>query len=88
MEKLSKKKISASDVQVGGGHYKVLGIQPIKFILAIKLSYCLGNVVKYICRDKGNEDDKVQDLLKAKHYIDLELETKYKRDSQGNKLIG
>ena len=81
------KKNSASDVQVGGGHYKVLGIQPIKFILATTLD-CLGNVVKYICRDKGNEDDKVQDLLKAKHYIDLELETKYKRDSQGNKLIG
>ncbi len=88
MESLSKKKITASDIQVGGGHYKTLGIQPIKFILANNLSYCLGNVVKYICRKKGTEQDKVQDLLKAKHYIDLELETKYQCDSEGNKLIG
>ena len=41
-----------------------------------------------ICRKKGTEQDKVQDLLKAKHYIDLELETKYQCDSEGNKLIG
>jgi hypothetical protein len=43
----------------------------------------MGNVVKYVTRDK---EDKVQDLLKAKHYIDLELELVHKCDSEGNPI--
>lgn len=57
------------DVQVGGGHYKDLKIQPVEYIHANKLDYCEANVVKYITRwrDKGGK----KDLEKAKHYIDL-----------------
>ena len=43
----------------------------------------MGNVVKYVTRDK---EDKVQDLLKAKHYIDLELELIHNCDSEGNPI--
>ena len=42
----------ASDIQIGGEHYKKLKHSPLDFILANNLSYCLGQVVKYICRDK------------------------------------
>lgn len=57
------------DVQVGGGHYKDLSIQPIEYIHANKLPYCEANVVKYITRwrSKGGK----QDLEKVKHYVDL-----------------
>ena len=82
---MSKK---ASEIQIGGSHYKELAMSPLKYILANNLSYCLGNVVKYVSRNKGSEEDKVKDLLKAKHYIDLELENNYKRDPHGKKLIG
>ena len=57
------------EVQVGGGHYKDLKIQPIEYIHANNLGYCEANVVKYISRwrSKGG----LQDLEKVKHYVDL-----------------
>lgn len=57
--------------QIGGNHYKDCTIQPVEYIVANDLDFCCGNVVKYVTRFKvkGN----VQDLLKAKHYIELKL---------------
>jgi hypothetical protein len=54
-------------------HYKVGGIETIDFIEAKGLGYHLGNVVKYITRAdyKGN---KVQDLKKAKWYLERAIE--------------
>ncbi|NBS71631.1 DUF3310 domain-containing protein [bacterium] len=54
-------------------HYKVGGIETIDFIEAKKLGYHLGNAVKYITRadHKGN---RLQDLQKAKWYIDRAIE--------------
>ena len=57
--------------QVAGNHYKKLGIEPIEYILANKLSYCCGNAVKYISRDKGS---RIDDLNKAIHYLEMEIE--------------
>ena len=57
--------------QIAGNHYKNLGIEPIEYILANKLSYCCGNAVKYISRDK---DDRINDLKKAIHYLEMEIE--------------
>ena len=57
--------------QVGGSNYKGNGLQPIEYIYANGLSWSMGNVLKLITRDKVN---KIEDLLKAKHYIDLELQ--------------
>jgi len=50
-------------------HYNQGGIEPIDYIVANKLSYCEGNVVKYISRWKLKGG--VQDLHKAKQYIDF-----------------
>ena len=57
------------EVQVGGGHYKDLKIQPIEYIHANSLGYCEANVVKYISRWKSKGG--LQDLKKVKHYVDL-----------------
>jgi len=69
--------------QVGGHHYKGNGIQPIEYIYANGLSWSMGNVLKLITRDKVN---KVEDLLKAKHYIDLELQLVHGVDGEGNEI--
>jgi hypothetical protein len=65
--------------QVAGSHYKDMPIQPVEYIYANALGYFEGNVVKYISRwrKKGGMDD----LRKAKHYVELliELETKNAR---------
>jgi len=59
----------ALDTQIGGGHYKAMKIQPIEYILTNNLGFCEGNVIKYISRYKAKNG--VEDLQKAKHYIDL-----------------
>jgi predicted DNA-binding transcriptional regulator AlpA len=63
---------SISDVVNHPAHYKVGGIETIDFIEAKKLSYNLGNVVKYITRadHKGNRKE---DLLKAQWYLNREI---------------
>ena len=64
-----------SEDQVGGSHYKDFVIQPAEFIHKNKLSFLVGNVIKYCCRygAKGGKTD----LLKARHYIDLLIELEY-----------
>jgi len=47
-------------------------IQPVDYILANQIPFCEGNIIKYVSRwrmKNGRED-----LLKAKHYIDLLIE--------------
>ena len=64
------KKKKVLQKQVAGNHYKELPIEPIEFILGNNLSYCCGNAIKYISRDKGS---RVDDLRKAIHYLENEL---------------
>lgn len=63
---------SATDIQIGGNHYKDMTIQPIDFIMANNLSFCQGNVIKYICRYKNKNG--IEDLKKIKHYVDFLIE--------------
>ena len=67
--------MSAYKKQIGGGHYLKMKIQPSEFINKNNLPFAEGNAIKYICRhqDKGE----VQDLEKAKHYIDMIIERDY-----------
>ena len=57
------------DKAINPDHYSQHKIQPINFILANELSFCQGNVIKYICRyqDRGH----IEDLKKARAYIDF-----------------
>jgi hypothetical protein len=59
--------------QIGGNHYLKYKIQPIDFIIKNNLDFCQGCVIKYILRFK--EKGGVQDLLKAKHYIELLIDS-------------
>lgn len=63
----------ALNIQVGGGHYKQFTIQPIEYIFANKIGYAEGNVIKYISRWKFKNG--IEDLKKARHYIDLLIES-------------
>lgn len=76
--------MSAFDKQEGGNHYKLMMIQPAEYILANNLGYCEGNVIKYISRwrTKAKHGPNVEDLRKAKHYIDMLIE----RETQPNTI--
>ena len=61
--------------QVGGDHYKSMVIQPSEFINKNDLPFAEGNAIKYLCRHK--QKNQKEDLLKAKHYIDMAIERDY-----------
>ncbi|PPB51698.1 DUF3310 domain-containing protein [Campylobacter hyointestinalis] len=66
-------KVNTKKEQVGGSHYKNKAIEPIDYIRANNLDFCEGDVVKYITRHK--EKGGIEDLKKAKQYIDFILES-------------
>ena len=72
------------DTQVGGSHYKDMKIQPSEFINKNELQFAEGNAIKYICRhgSKGG----LQDLEKAKHYIDMIIERDYEDESKNGSV--
>lgn len=67
----------ADDVQVGGDHYKNMGVQPWKAMESWMTpeefrGFLKGNSIKYLarCNAKGG----VEDVKKARHYIDKLVE--------------
>lgn len=70
--------MSALDVQVGGGHYKDMTIQPAEFITRNKIGWLEGNVIKRVCRWRNK--DGVQDLRKAIHELELLIEMEQPQD--------
>lgn len=67
-----KVKLTAKDKQVGGRHYKTLAIQPVEYIHRNDIGFCEGCAIKYLTRWK--EKGGIQDLEKARHFIDLLIE--------------
>ena len=61
--------------QVGGSHYKSMVIQPSEFINRNNIPFAEGNAIKYLCRHK--QKNQKEDLLKAKHYIDMAIDRDY-----------
>ena len=62
--------VSADDLQVGGQHYKDMGIQPWAVMEAVLtheewVGYLKGNVIKYGMRQGKKDSD---DANKARHY--------------------
>lgn len=72
---MARRTKSAFAKQINGKHYKQMAIQPVDFIMANKLDFLAGNVVKYVCRH-STKGGKV-DLEKAKHYIEMLIEFYY-----------
>lgn len=69
----------ADDLQVGGDHYKTMGVQPWKAMEAWMTpeqfaGFLRGNAIKYLarCDAKGGIDD----VKKARHYIDKLIEVR------------
>ena len=61
--------------QIGGSHYKNFKIQPSEFVVENELLYPEGCVIKYIIRHRMKNGK--EDLLKAKHFIDMIIERDY-----------
>ncbi|MFZ9879754.1 MAG: DUF3310 domain-containing protein [Candidatus Nanopelagicaceae bacterium] len=57
----------------GPDYYKRGNVPVWEFIRDQGLNFHLGNAIKYICR-AGYKDSKIEDLTKAIHYLQNELE--------------
>lgn len=68
------------DIQEGGTYYKDMKIQPAEFIHANDIGYFEGNVIKYVSRWRNKNG--IEDLKKAKHYIDLLIELDLKETKE------
>ena len=68
--------MSAFKEQVAGNHYKTFAIQPVEFLHRNGIGYIEGNVIKYLCR--WRQKNGVEDLKKARHYLDLLIEMESK----------
>lgn len=72
MENNVPPKTGANAFQPGGVHYKVLPIEPWDYVAANGLGFFEGNAVKYLTRWRAKGG--LQDLRKARHYIDKLIE--------------
>lgn len=57
-------------------HYTKLTVEPIVFIVENNLSFCQGNVIKYLSR-LGKKDNTVDELKKVFFYIDVHFTGNY-----------
>jgi UDP-3-O-acyl-N-acetylglucosamine deacetylase len=69
--------MSALNTQEGGNHYKDMKIQPVEFIHANEIPFIEGCIIKYVARWKNKNG--IQDLKKAKHFIELLIELEEKK---------
>jgi hypothetical protein len=67
--------MNPADLQIGGGHYKGLAIQPSEYIHRNGIGWLEGNAIKYLSRHSGK--GKAEDVRKAIHYAMLLLEWEY-----------
>lgn len=65
-------------LQVGGNHYKAMAIQPVEYCHKNNLSSLASSVVRYVSRHEQKNGK--EDLLKAKHCLDLLIEFDYEQE--------
>lgn len=61
--------------QVGGNHYKDYQIQPVTFFIQNAIPFTEASICKYALRHKSKNGK--EDLLKAKHLLDILIEEYY-----------
>lgn len=63
--------MKARDIQIGGDHYKNMGVEPWRVVdtwpIDQRVGFYRGNLLKYTMR-LGNKGCSIQDARKAEHY--------------------
>jgi len=70
--------LTANAKQVGGTHYKKMGVEPWDVVdtwpYEQRLGYYRGGALKYVMRS-GRKDEEIQEAGKALHYLEKLIET-------------
>jgi hypothetical protein len=68
----------AAERQVGGTHYKDMGVEPWDVVdtwpYEQRIGYYRGGALKYVMRS-GRKDNEIQEAAKAIHYLEKLIET-------------
>lgn len=68
-----RKNPSANDKQIGGNHYKTMGVQPWDVVdtwpLEMRIGAYRAGALKYLMR-MGSKDESVQEIGKGIHYME------------------
>jgi hypothetical protein len=71
-------RLTANAKQVGGTHYKDMGVQPWDVVdtwpYEQRIGYYRGGALKYVMRS-GRKDEEIQEAGKALHYLEKLIET-------------
>lgn len=67
-------------------HYNFSKYEPVNVIREWQLNFNLGNVIKYVAR-AGRKDNIIQDLKKARQYLDFEIQALEKEQTANAKVI-
>ena len=69
--------MAAKDKQIGGSHYKLMGIEPWDVVdtwpVEQRIGYYRGGALKYVMR-MGNKDEALTEIGKGKHYLEKLME--------------
>ena len=75
--KVANARLKANEKQVGGMHYKAMGVEPWDVVdtwpLEQRIGYYRGNALKYIMR-MGSKDQSNQEIEKGLHYLEKLVE--------------
>jgi hypothetical protein len=69
----------ANSRQIGGSHYKKMGIEHWDYILANNIPYMEAQIIKYVSR--WRDKNGFQDLEKARHFLDKLMQ--WEQSNQG-----
>lgn len=76
----------AKDTQIGGDHYKNMGVEPWDVVDTWPVEQRIGayrhGALKYLMR-MGSKDENAQEIAKGKHYMEKLLEVLNERDEEG-----
>jgi hypothetical protein len=85
--------MTARDKQVGGSHYKAMGVEPWDVVdtwpVEQRIGYYRGGALKYVMR-MGNKDEAATEIGKGKHYLEklLEVLNENSRDQGSSAVSG
>lgn len=77
--------LKARDIQIGGDHYKNMGVEPWDVVdtwpIEQRIGFYRGGALKYTMR-MGTKDENVQEIRKGMHYMQKLAEVLQERDDE------
>lgn len=80
----------ARDIQIGGDHYKNMGVEPWDVVdtwpIEQRIGFYRGGALKYVMR-MGTKDENEQEIRKGAHYMQKLAEVLAERDEDAKRQL-